>query len=157
MSEPTVHHELVLARLLDAPPAALWRCWTDPALLPKWFCPPPWFVSEARIDLRPGGEFFTLMNGPEGERFGEPGVFLHVEPERRLVFTDALQPGWRPAARAFMVCEVLFEPAAGGRTHYVATARHWSAEARSEHEQMGFHEGWGIATDQLLALAKTLA
>ncbi|MDQ2102125.1 SRPBCC family protein [Azospirillum isscasi] len=151
-----VERDLVLTRSLDAPRPALWRCWTEPELLKQWFCPKPWFVSEARIDLRAGGEFFTLMNGPNGESFGEPGVFLDVEEGRRLVFTDAFRPGWRPSGRAFMTAEVLFEDAGAGKTRYTARAMHWSAEARDEHEKMGFHEGWGKATDQLEALARTL-
>jgi uncharacterized protein YndB with AHSA1/START domain len=44
----------------------------------------------------------------------------------------------------------------GGKTRYTARARHWTAEAKTEHEAMGFHEGWGKAADQLEALAKTL-
>ena len=84
------------------------------------------------------------------------GVFLEVVEGKRLVFTDAFRPGWRPAGRAFMAAEVLFEDASGGKTAYTARAMHWSAEARLEHEKMGFHEGWGKAADQLEALAKTL-
>ena len=148
--------DLVLTRTLDAPRDRLWRCWVEPDLPKQWFCPKPWFVSEARIDLRPGGEFFTLMNGPNGEQFGEPGVFLEVVEKERLVFTDAFRPGWRPSSRAFMAAEILFEDAGPGRTRYTARATHWSVEARNEHEAMGFHEGWGKATDQLLALARTL-
>ena len=96
------------------------------------------------------------MNGPNGEEFGEPGVFLEVVENERLVFTDAFRPGWRPSGRAFMVAEVLFADASDGKTHYGARAMHWSAEARREHETMGFHEGWGKAADQLEALAGTL-
>jgi uncharacterized protein YndB with AHSA1/START domain len=149
-------HELVLERVLDAPRAALWRCWTEPELLKQWFCPKPWFVSEARMDLRPGGEFFTLMNGPEGEQFGEPGVFLEVIEGERLVFTDAMRPGWVPSGRAFMVADVRFEDAGAGRTRYRARAMHWTAEAVKEHEDMGFHEGWNQAADQLVELARAL-
>ena len=71
-------NDLVLTRVLDAPRDKVWRCWVEPELLKQWFCPKPWYVSEARIGLRPGG-----------------------------------------------------------------------AEARKEHEDMGFHEGWGKAADQL--------
>lgn len=149
-------HDLVLNRILDAPRDKLWRCWTEPDLLMPWFCPKPWFVSEARIDLRPGGEFFTLMNGPGGEQFGNPGVFLDVAPMERLVFTDAFQPGWRPAGRPFMAAEVLFEDEGNSKTRYTARAMHWTAEARKEHEDMGFHEGWGKAADQLEEFAKTI-
>ncbi len=150
------HNDLVLDRVLDASRDSLWRCWTDPELLKQWFCPKPWYVSEARLQLQAGGEFSTVMNGPEGERFENFGVLLALEPKTRLVFTDAFRPGWRPTGRPFMVGEVRFEEAEGGKTHYRAVAMHWTAEAKKEHEQMGFHEGWGKAADQLEELAQSL-
>ncbi len=141
---------LRIQRRLAHPPEKVWRALTDPADLVQWF------PAEVRLDLRPGGEFFTLMNGPNGEQFGEPGVFLEIVEKERLVFTDAFRPGWQPSDRAFMAAEVLFEDAGAGKTRYTARAMHWSAEARKEHEEMGFHEGWGKAADQLEALARTL-
>ena len=42
-------HVLTLDRVLDAPVAALWRCWSEPDLLKQWFCPKPSYVSEARM------------------------------------------------------------------------------------------------------------
>ena len=100
----TSGRELAIRRRLAAPRAAVWRCWTEPELLKQWFCPKPWHVTEAVIDLRPGGRFFTRMAGPmpDGSQADMPneGCFLSVEPERRLVFTDALHAGWRPAAPA---------------------------------------------------------
>ncbi|MGP1355655.1 SRPBCC family protein [Roseicyclus sp.] len=148
--------DLVLERVLDAPRANVWRCWTEPELMKDWFCPKPWRVTEARLDLRPGGECFNIMEGPEGERVENPGVFLAVEPGERLVFTDAFLPGWRPTGEPFMVGEIRLADADGGRTRYHARAMHWSEETRARHEAMGFHEGWGIAADQLEALARTL-
>lgn len=148
--------DLVLDRILDAPSTSIWRCWTEPELLKQWFCPKPWFVSDVRMDLRPGGEFYTVMNGPEGERFENPGVLLEIAEGERLVFTDAFVPGWRPNGKPFMVAEVRFEDAGNGQTRYTARAMHWNAETRKEHEEMGFHEGWGKAADQLEALARTL-
>ena len=44
----------------------------------------------------------------------------------------------------------------GGKTRYTARVLHWTREDCEAHEQMGFHRGWGIATDQMTALAKTL-
>ncbi|MDP5306832.1 SRPBCC family protein [Paracoccus spongiarum] len=153
---PTEAHALVLDRVLTSPRDKLWRCWTDPVLMEEWFCPKPWQVRDVVIDLRPGGEFTTVMHGPEGEVFPNTGVFLQIDEGRKLVFTDAFLPGWRPSGRPFMVAEILFEDAPGGGTRYVATARHWTAEASREHEEMGFHEGWDAVADQLDALAATL-
>ena len=63
--------------------------------------------------------------------------------------------GFIPAGEPFMVAEVTFDDE-GGKTRYVAKARHWNAEAKAKHEAMGFHAGWGQCADQLEALAKTL-
>ena len=149
-------NELVLDRVLDAPRAAIWRCWTEPALLEQWFCPKPWHVTDAVLDLRPGGAFSTTMHGPDGEEFPNTGVFLEVVSGERLVFTDAFAPGWIPSGKPFMAAHVSFEDAGQGKTRYVARALHWTLEARAEHEAMGFHPGWNAAADQLEALAKSL-
>ena len=147
---------LTLDRVLGAPVDKVWRCWTEPKLLEQWFCPKPWYVSDARMDLRPGGESFFVMHGPEGERFENLGVYLDVVPMKWIVTTDAFHPGWVPSGRAFMTAETLFAEGGKGRTKYTARAMHWSEEAMKEHEAMGFHEGWGMAADQLEALAKSL-
>tara|TARA_R110001599_G_scaffold22421_4_gene82686 strand:+ start:953 stop:1417 length:465 start_codon:yes stop_codon:yes gene_type:complete len=149
-------HSLTLSRLLDAPRQKIWRCWSEPQLLQQWFCPKPWYATDARIDLRPGGEFSCVINGPDGERFDTMGVFLDIEPQKRLVTTDAFRPGWIPTDRAFMSAHVSFADAADGKTQYEVRAMHWTAEATKEHEQMGFREGWGKAADQLEELAKTI-
>ena len=149
-------HALTLERMLDAPVGKVWRCWAEPALLEQWFCPKPWYVTDARIELRPGGEFSSVMHGPDGEEFEAAGVVLEVVPPNRLVTTDAFRAGWIPSGRAFMVTEILLEAAGRGRTRYTARARHWDEAARAEHEAMGFHEGWGRAADQLEALARSL-
>ncbi|MFN4024402.1 MAG: SRPBCC family protein [Hyphomonas sp.] len=156
LTRPGPEHVLTLERTLEAPVAKVWRCWTEPKLLEQWFCPKPWYVSDVRMDLRPGGESFFVMHGPEGERFENLGVYLEVVPMKRIVTTDAFHPGWVPSARPFMVAETLLADAGAGRTHYTARAMHWSEDTLKEHEAMGFHEGWGMAADQLEALAKSL-
>ena len=149
-------HMLRLERTLAAPRAAVWRCWSEPALLERWFCPKPWFVTDARLDLRTGGEMATVMNGPEGERVENSGLYLEVEPGRRLIFTDAFTAGWKPSAKAFIVAEITLDDAPDGGTLYTAVVRHWNEEDRKQHEEMGFHPGWNAAADQLEELARSL-
>ena len=148
--------ELVLERIIDAPAEKLYRCWTTPELMPHWFCPKPWYVSDVRQDVRTGGDTFLVINGPNGERMPQPGVYLEVIPYQKIVFTDAFTRTWEPSTKAFMVAIITFEDLGDGKTRYRAVVRHWSAEDKASHEQRGFHQGWGVATDQLTELAKTL-
>lgn len=148
-------HELVLSRLIEAPRAALFRCWTEPALIVQWFTPPPWKTLAADVDVRAGGSSVITMQGPDGTQVPNRGVYLQVVPNERIVFTDAYVRAWVPSAKPFFTCELTFEDEGRG-TRYTARARHWSAEDCAAHERMGFHTGWGTATDQLARLAATL-
>lgn len=149
-------HELVLELTLDAPKEKLYRCWTDPKLLQQWFVPRPWTIAKVEQDLRPGGSSLVVMKDPEGNEYPNPGVFLEIVPNKKLVMTDAFTEGWAPAGKPFMVAEVTFEDAGEGKTLYRAVARHWSEESKQEHIKMGFHEGWGVCARQLEDLAKTI-
>ena len=147
--------DLVLERIVDVPVEAVWKAWTQPEHLMKWFTPPPWKTVACDIDLRPGGVFRTVMQGPNGEEVDSAGCYLEVSENARLVFTDALGPGFRPNAKSFMTAIVTLTPDGAG-TRYRAVAKHCDPEARKAHEEMGFHDGWSTALDQLVAVAKTL-
>jgi uncharacterized protein YndB with AHSA1/START domain len=145
--------DLVLERVLDVPPALVWEAWTRPEHIRKWFAPSPWTVSECEIDLRPGGMCRTVMRSPEGQDFPNVGCYLEIVEGRKLVFTDALLPGYRPSANPFFTAVVTIEPAGKG-TRYTARAIHGTEANREKHDAMGFHTGWGTCLDQLVALMK---
>jgi uncharacterized protein YndB with AHSA1/START domain len=155
MTDFPAERELVLSRLLDAPRDKLFRCWTEPALMVQWFTPPPWKLAHAETDLRAGGASLHVMQGPDGQEMTNRGVYLEVIPNEKLVFTDAYVRAWEPSEKPFFTGILTFEDE-GGQTRYIARARHWTVQDCQAHEAMGFHQGWGIATDQLEALAKTL-
>lgn len=100
------------------------------------------------------GVYRTVMAGPDGERVDSAGCDLEVVPLRRLVWTDALKPGFRPSGQAFMTGTLILEPDGDG-THYIAIARHADAETLAKHAEMGFHHGWGAALDQLVEASRT--
>jgi uncharacterized protein YndB with AHSA1/START domain len=152
---PDPRLDLVLERVVDVSPKLVWAAWTRPEHLVHWFTPAPWTVSDCEIDLRPGGMFRTVMRSPEGKEFPNIGCYLEIVPEKRLVWTDALLPGYRPSVNPFFTAVIALEPSGAG-TRYVATAIHRDEEARKKHEEMGFHHGWAAALDQLVARAKTM-
>ena len=153
-SNPTTasERELVLTRVFDAPREKVYRAWTDPELLKQWFVPRPWSIAAADLDVRGGGASRIVMRDPDGNDYPNEGVYLEVVENERLVFTDAYTAGWQPTEKPFFTGIITFEDIGGGKTRYTARARHWTMEAKEEHEKMGFHEGWGQCADQLAEL-----
>jgi uncharacterized protein YndB with AHSA1/START domain len=154
-ARPEGHLDLVLTRVVNVPRRLVWKAWTEPKHLMKWFTPAPWTTIDCEIDLRPGGIFRTVMRSPEGQEFPNVGCYLEVVKHDRLVWTDALGPGYRPSAKAFFTAILTLEDHAGG-TRYTACALHKDDADRQKHADMGFEHGWGKALDQLVAIADQL-
>lgn len=146
--------DLDLQRVIHAPPSAVWRAWTDPDELARWFLPAPAALRVERLDAQPGGGLVTAMT-EDGERF-EPhidAIFLVVEPEERLVWTNAVSSDWRPQdpQPVRMTAEIVFGEHPDG-TDYRVLVRHGNPRDRDLHAELGFVEGWGTVTAQLAAL-----
>ena len=142
--------DLILERVVPVRPELVWRAWTEPKHLMKWFTPSPWSTVACEIDARPGGIFSTTMKSPEGKVMPATiGCYLEVLAERKLTWTDALGPGYRPNAKPFLTACILLEPDGQG-TRYTAIAMHYDEATRKKHEEMGFHHGWSTALDQLV-------
>ncbi len=159
IQQPDPRLDLVLERLVDVPAQFLWRGWTVPDQLKRWFTPAPWKTVECEIDLRPGGKFRTVMRGPEGQEFDNVGCYLQIVPNQKLVWTGALGPGFRPRPATgpevpFLMTAIITLQPRGNGTLYTALVIHGDEEARKAHEKMGFQQGWAKALDQLVALAK---
>lgn len=159
--KPDPRLDLVLERIVDVPRELVWKAWTTPEYLMKWFTPVPWMTVECEIDLRPGGVFRTVMRSPEGVDHPNTGCYLEVVENEKLVWTDALEGGYRPANQpndcidSFFTAIIMLEPHENG-TKYTVIALHSDEEGCKRHEDRGFHDGWGTALDQLVAFVKTL-
>jgi uncharacterized protein YndB with AHSA1/START domain len=151
--------DLLLERIVDVPPELVWTAWTEPEHLKKWFTPVPWMTVDCEIDLRPGGIFRTVMRSPDGEEFPHVGCYLEVIENEKLVWTVALAPGFRPSKATSEVpsftAVITMEPHGKG-TKYSALAMHGDERDARKHAEMGFHDGWGKALDQLVAHAKKM-
>lgn len=156
-------HDLVLERVLDAPRELVWKAWTDPEHLKRWWAPNPYETPEIELDLRPGGGFTTRMTGPDSFDSRDTGCFLEVIEGKKIVWTSALGIGYRPKALDADGCGgfaftavITFEDTDDGRTFYRAVAMHKDRADRDTHEKMGFHEGWGTVASQLEQVAREL-
>lgn len=155
--------DLSFTRIIDVPRELVWRAWTEPELLKPWFCPLPWKTIDCEIDLRPGGIFRTTMQSPEGQEFPGTGCYLEIKPNEKLIWTNALGPGYRPSFVpekcgtddvGFMFTAKLELADHEGGTRYTATVIHADEAGCRRHADMGFEAGWGAALDQLVAMIK---
>ncbi len=158
-------NDLVLERTLNAPVELVWEAYTNPEHLKRWFAPRPYEITEVELDLQPGGIFRFRMVGPDGfdTGHGTAGCVLEVVAQKKLTWTSALGPGYRPnemgeGCEAFpFTAMVTFAGAGDGKTTYKAIAMHKDEADRETHEKMGFHEGWGTVAGQLEEVARELA
>jgi uncharacterized protein YndB with AHSA1/START domain len=143
-------NELSATRFIDAPPEKVWDIMANRQ--EAWWCPAPWRIEMVAQERRAGGRSAMIMRGPDGEEMPQEGIFLEWTEGKRFVTTDAVTADHQPAD-PFMIGIWEIEPEAGG-TRYTASARHWTEDARKQHEEMGFEQGWGACADQLKALAE---
>jgi uncharacterized protein YndB with AHSA1/START domain len=79
---------LALDRTYPVAPEKVWRAWTDPEAVKRWWGPTPGEpVSVAELDVRVGGRFRIVFGGPDGKAHECAGVYREVVPNRKLVFT----------------------------------------------------------------------
>jgi uncharacterized protein YndB with AHSA1/START domain len=68
-SHPTAaasDRDLVITRIINAPREKVYKAWTDPELLKRWFAPLPYTTPVAELDVRPGGANLIVMRDPQG-------------------------------------------------------------------------------------------
>jgi uncharacterized protein YndB with AHSA1/START domain len=136
--KPDPKFDLVLERVVEAPRELLWAAWTKPEHVKEWFTPKPWIIT------------------PDGTEVNDRHCcYLDIVPNERLVWTDALLPGYRPSGDPFITAVIALQPE-GKSTRYTATAIHRDEATRKNHEEMGFFDGWGTVADQLAGYVKTI-
>lgn len=150
--------DLGLERIIRAPRATVWRAWTDPSRLERWWVPAPARCRVDRLDVRPGGAFVTRLSDGTGFVPHMDACFLAVDELERIVFTNAVDSTWGPANPdpVAMTATITLNDHPDG-TDYRIVVRHGDPEARARHEKLGFADGWGTVAAQLAALAEDAA
>jgi uncharacterized protein YndB with AHSA1/START domain len=149
--------DLTIDRVIKAPRQAVWNAWSNPASFEQWWIPAPAKCKVREMDMRPGGGLVTEMSEDGGEFTPHlKACFLDIEEFRRIVFTNALTGGWRPAEQPFMTAIVTFEDHPQG-TSYQAHVMHKDNADRNMHAEMGFYDGWGTVIEQLAHMVEGAA
>jgi len=88
---PPIGREFTITRVYDAPRELVWKAWTDPEHVSRWFGPRGFTTprSTVTMDVRPGGTFeFTMVSDDDSTGIPSGGTFLEVEEPARLVWRD---------------------------------------------------------------------
>ncbi len=80
---------LVIGRIFDAPREMVWKAWTEPALIMRWFGPKSFTAPFCKSDFRVGGSYLYCMRSPDGKDYWSTGVFREIVPMERIVATDS--------------------------------------------------------------------
>src|SRR5512137_1895627 len=81
--------ELLITREFDAPVSHVWKTWTDPVSIRRWWRPKDYTCPSASIDLRVGGSYLFCMRSSKGMDIWSTGVYKEIIPSRRIVSTDS--------------------------------------------------------------------
>jgi uncharacterized protein YndB with AHSA1/START domain len=81
--------ELVIGRIFDAPRELVWKAWTEPERVRRWWGPKGFTAPVCKIDLRVGGVYHCCMRSPEGKDYWSTGVYREIVPFERIVSTDS--------------------------------------------------------------------
>ena len=85
--EDTSDREIVITRDFDAPRELVWKVWTTPEHVSKWWGPRGFSTTIEFMDVRPGGEWKHVMRGPDGAEYPNHSVFMEVVEPERIVYS----------------------------------------------------------------------
>ncbi|HLF53428.1 SRPBCC family protein [Flavobacterium sp.] len=81
--------ELIITREFNSPRELVWKAWTEPAMIKKWWGPKGYTCPSCEVDFKTGGKYFFCMRSPEGKDFWSTGIYKEIAPMERIVFTDS--------------------------------------------------------------------
>jgi len=80
--------ELVITRLFESPKEWVFKAWTEPEKIKKWWGPKGFTAPVVKVDLRPGGKYLYAMQDSSGKKYWSGGVFKKVDAPNRIVVVD---------------------------------------------------------------------
>ena len=143
--------QILITREFDAPRHLVYKAWTTPELVKRWWTARRGEATVVEIDLRVGGAWRYVMVTPDGQEVGFHGEYREIVPDERLVATEVYEgaPG-APALTTLTLAE------ADGRTTISLLVEHASKEARDAHVASGMEDGLQDALDLVEEVAVSL-
>jgi uncharacterized protein YndB with AHSA1/START domain len=151
--------ELTLKRTFDAPRELVFKAWTDPSLISKWWGPTDFTTPISEVEPRLGGKLYIVMHGPKGSDFDldlpVTGVFQEFDPPRRLVFTNEALHDDKGDPQLSTICTVTFGEASGKTemTLHIVLVKSTPASAAA---WAGAEMGWNQSLDKLTGFVSSM-
>lgn len=156
---------IVIEKIFDAPREKVWKAWTDPEMVKKWWGPKDFWAPSIKIDLRVGGKYIFAMHGPKGSEWDRDlyssGIYKEIAPMEKLVVSDYFsdengnktnptEHGLSTDMPTEMTVTVRFEDAGDNKTKLsIEYPRPESDEQFEAMKNSGMEEGWGTSLDKL--------
>ena len=146
--------EILLSRDFDAPRALVFKAFTDPALIPRWWGPRAYTTRVDKMDLRPGGVWRYVHGSPDGaeDEHGFHGEYVEIVPLERIVYTFE----WEGLPGHVVTDTAVFSDLPDGKTRLNVTSHFASAADRDGMLQSGMETGASESYDRMAELLVTL-
>ena len=146
--------QILITREFDAPRHLVYKAWTTPELVKRWWHANRGEMTVAEIDLRVGGRWRYVLVTPDGMEAGFHGEYREIVPDERLVSTEAYEG--IPDADAHAALDTLTFVEVDGRTTMTVLVEHRTKEGRDAHIESGMEAGMQDALDRLEEVALSL-
>ncbi|MBK6839247.1 MAG: SRPBCC domain-containing protein [Bacteroidetes bacterium] len=83
------HKTITIKRTFNLPLSAVWKAWTEPESMKKWWGPKEYTCPDCSIDFRVGGKFLASMQGADGQKIWSTGTYKEIVPLKKIVNTDS--------------------------------------------------------------------
>lgn len=156
--------QIVIEHIFNAPVEKVWKAWTDPEVVKKWWGPKDFTAPSVKIDFKVGGKYIYCMRGPKGSAWDKDmysaGEYKEIVPKEKLVVTDyfsdaegnkvaATSQGLNTDMPDEMEVVVKFENIEGSKTKLSIVYRPESEAQYQGMKKSGMEEGWSTSLDKL--------
>jgi uncharacterized protein YndB with AHSA1/START domain len=148
MTEAATAQEITITRVFDAPRELVWKAWTEPDQLARWWGPPGWSTppSGVTMDVRPGGAFrVASVSDEDGTEMPVVGVYREVVEPERLVFEEPAEDAWHDGAVSVMTLTDLGD----GRTEMALHATIQTTDEMRGHAEAGMRGSFDRLAEHL--------
>ena len=147
--------QILITREFDAPKDLVWKAWTTPELIERWWAGKRGEVKSVEVDLRVGGDWRYVMVADEGFEVAFHGTYREIVPGERLVNTEVFEDpeGMWERDPDFHAVNTLTLAEADGRTTMTVLVEHTKKEHRDMHIESGMEGGMQEAMDALERVA----